>query len=132
MGKGKLNVIPTILPSFLKFTGPYWIMAFGCETAEEAASGIEASCSGDAEYTWGVVIGGLPRNKYEAAAGSDAVCSTRVSAYIGGLWILNKERFEDFATSPYKDFIYAKIHDLGVTTSQLIPVNQSGCPDFPD
>jgi hypothetical protein len=133
--KGKLNVLPTILPSVLKATGPYWIMAFGCETKDDIEDGTAVECGPDSanDYTWGVVVGGSPCKEYDAVDGSTAVCSTQVSGYIGGLWVFNSQKLTNFATgSPFKNFIYDKIHALGVTTSQLINVNHVGCPDFND
>jgi len=99
---GKLSVAPCFLPNWL--SGPYWIIGVGVQ---------------DGRYTWAVVIGGEPTEKY-----SDG-CATATEGINGaGLWLFSREpEASEETIQAMKDVL----DDQGISKSQLLKVEQAGC-----
>merc|ERR1712232_1218423 len=100
---GKLSVAPCFLPNW--FAGPYWIIAIGRDSV--------------GKYEWAIVIAGEPTEKF------DDGCTTRTKGINGaGLWLFSRVPVAHDATiKSMKDALAAQ----GISSSQLLEVNQSGC-----
>jgi apolipoprotein D and lipocalin family protein len=100
---GKLSVAPCFLPNFL--AGPYWIIGIGRDS--------------DGKYDWAIVIAGEPTEKYGDG------CTTRTEGVNGaGLWLFSRVPVApDGTIQSMKEALAAQ----GISTSQLLKVNQTGC-----
>ena len=105
--RGKLSVAPCFLPN--AFAGPYWVVALANNTR--------------GEYIGAAVIGGNPTVQL-----SDGCTTPNTSAtFVGGnsgLWVFARQPVAEAATVAS---LTGQLRALGVSTSQLMPVDQEGC-----
>jgi hypothetical protein len=101
---GGLEVAPCSLPN--AYAGDYWVVAIGENATTQS-------------YEWALISGGQPSIEQ-----SDGLCTTEIGSYLGGLWIFTRATVADNATIAAAR---AAANALGISTSQLIDVEQAGC-----
>lgn len=98
-------------------SGAYWIVAAG-------QSGDATQRSGNA-YDWAIISGGAPRTPRNGrcATGSRYPKVRRVQTDNVGLWLLSRLPVDPINTQ----VMLAKLEELGLDASRLLPVTQAGC-----
>lgn len=93
---------PCFFPNFL--AGPYWVLQAGPSSND---------------YQWAIVSGGAPNVQYP-----DGNCSTKLTGVNGsGLWLFTRS----MNGSKWIPIMRQYLENMGITTSQLLNVTQTGC-----
>ena len=114
----RLPPVPPPSPLSLQLSsGAYWIVAAG-------QSGDATQRSGNA-YDWAIISGGAPRTPRNGrcATGSRYPNVRRVQTDNVGLWLVSRLPVDPINTQ----VMLAKLEELGLDASRLLPVTQAGC-----